>query len=121
MNFRIRIQWSVKMEKIIKEAKNGNREAVLHLYEKNKKRIYFICDFLMENEEQTDFVFEDVFEQVWKNLAQKNIQSEEEFKDLCIHIAIKLCKNKYFISNPHQLKEQNPIWILIKSVRLYNL
>lgn len=108
MNFRIQIQWSVKMEKIIKEAKNGNREAVLHLYEKNKKRIYFICDFLMENEEQTDFVFEDVFEQVWKNLAQKNIQSEEEFKDLCIHIAIKLCKNKYFISNPHQLKEQKP-------------
>ena len=56
MNFRIRIQWSVKMEKIIKEAKNGNREAVLHLYEKNKKRIYFICDFLMENEDRKSVV-----------------------------------------------------------------
>ncbi|MGM9948133.1 peptidylprolyl isomerase [Floccifex sp.] len=96
------------MEKIIREAKNGKREAVLELYQNHKSIVYFICDFLMENKSQTDFVFQDVFDEIWKILIQKNIETTTDFTNLCIRTSIRFCQSRLFMENPHCIKEQKP-------------
>ncbi|MDY2959145.1 peptidylprolyl isomerase [Floccifex sp.] len=95
------------MEKMIQDAKNKKREAVLALYEQTKGKVYFFCDFLLEDKTKTDFVFEEVYDEIWKIFFQKNIQTIQEFNDLCLKSTIRICENKLSL-NAQKWKDAKP-------------
>ena len=96
------------METIIRQAMNGHRESVKTLYEKNKKLVYFICSFLIEDQSEVDFVYMDIFNEMWKVFPQKNVEDEKEFTELLTRLTLRICQNKVFMGQPHVFKENKP-------------
>lgn len=96
------------METVLKKAMSGQRESVLELYEMYKKKVYFLCQSLLKDPQEVDFVFIDSFKEVWKVAPQKSLESCDEFEELLLRIVIKNCQNSLFNGEPHIFKERKP-------------
>lgn len=97
------------MDAFLKQAMNGNQENVKELYEQTKNQVYLLCSSLIKDQQEVDFIFTDVYKEIWKVAPQKNLESVKDFKELLMKTAIKFCQNKEFSGNPHVFRDNKPV------------
>lgn len=82
------------MAEIIEKAANGQRRAMESLYEKNKRKIYYIAQSLLLDKNQASDAVIRVFENLWKPDLALKIKTEEEFGREVVSRVVEYCRKK---------------------------
>lgn len=82
------------MAKIIKQALHGQRDAMRELYKANKQKVFYLAERLLLDEEQAQSAAQFVWEQVWSNVSEAGIESEEDFKQYVVKLLVTYCKKQ---------------------------
>ena len=96
------------MDALLKQAMSGRQESVKELYEKYKGKVYLLCTSLIEDQDQADIVFMEIFKEIWKMAPQKSLDTLDDFYELLMRTSIKYCQNNLFSGNPHIFKDNKP-------------
>lgn len=82
------------MAKLIKQALHGQRDAMKELYKVNKQKVYYLAERLLLNEEKAVAAAQWVWEQVWSNVPETGIESEEDFRQYVMKLVVTYCKKQ---------------------------
>ena len=98
------------MSTVAQKAAKGQQKAMEFLYEKNKKKIFYIAQYLLLDESQAADATFWVFKNIWGSIEAAGVESEEEFTTLAVRKAADYCKRKVLKQNPkafHIPKDKN--------------
>ena len=79
------------MQSVVERAAMGNKNAMQYLYESNRRRVYYMCKTLLNDDEAAEMVTKAVFTEMWKRLPEKKELTEVEFKNYLLTTAAKGC------------------------------
>ncbi len=80
-------------EKLIKEFKKGNKEALKFIYEKYKRSLLKLIWYYVNNKEDAEDILQTVFYKVIKNIEKFSLKKGASFKTWVFRIAINSCKD----------------------------
>ncbi len=80
------------MSVIIKKARNGDKEAMLSLYNANKEHVMFICTLLTEDANTVNGIITRVFRKMWDLVTNGEVKSEQDFSRIVLIKAINYCR-----------------------------
>lgn len=75
-------------------AAKENRRAMLSLYESHKKTVYFVCRYLMVDEERAKEAAAKVYEDLWEELSGGTVIAESELRQHLLKNAVKICQQQ---------------------------
>ncbi len=108
---------------IMKKARNGDKDAMLSLYNANKEHVMFICTLLTEDMNTVNSIITRVFRKMWDLVTDGEVKSEQDFSRIASIKAINYCRicisrndskafrtpaNKSFVISTHTLN--NPCY-----------
>ncbi len=82
------------MSTIIEKATKGNRAAMNQLLEANKNQIYGLCLALLGSKPEATSGTVQAFRQLWEQLLDGKLDSEEAVKTCLVRRAVNYCKNR---------------------------
>lgn len=88
------------MSTIVEEAVKGQRKAMEQLYESNKRKVYYIAQNLLQDDNQAAEAAGYVFQNIWNGLAATRVLSEEGFTQLAVQRVVQYCMKKVSAQNP---------------------
>ena len=90
------------MSTLTQRAAKGHKKSMTALYEKHKKKVYHLCCVLLSDNKMAESSTAEVFNNVWKKLAQKQLAKDEDFLSLLMVCTAKYCRNLIFNGNPKE-------------------
>ena len=88
------------MATIIEQAVKGQRKAMKELYEKNKRKVYYVSMLLLQNEADAVEATNYAFKSVWGSITANNVTTEDEFTHLAIRKVVGFSKKKIEKTEP---------------------
>ncbi|NIM59074.1 MAG: sigma-70 family RNA polymerase sigma factor [Candidatus Aminicenantes bacterium] len=88
----------MKEETVIKQAQEGNREAMRILFEENKKRIFSLAYQYVKNSEDAEDIIQETFIKAYNSLHRFNVQDGNSFIPWLCRIGIN-CSIDYLRRN----------------------
>ncbi len=86
---------------VIKQAQEGNREAMRLLFEENKKKIFSLAYRYTKNKEDSEDILQETFIKAYRSLHRFNIQDGNSFSPWLCCIGIN-CSIDYLRRNKHR-------------------
>ncbi len=81
-----------KMSITMEQAAHGHKKSMITLYEENKEKLYALCNILLSDEEKAALTATNIFNEVWGELQEKGITTEEKFRQYLFTSAAKQCR-----------------------------
>lgn len=88
------------MSSIVKKAVLGQKNAMLHLYEMNVGKVFYIAKALFCDEKKAEDATIAVFGLIWMNVNTATEITEEDFATILLDQTIQYCKKKILKENP---------------------
>jgi RNA polymerase sigma-70 factor (ECF subfamily) len=109
---------NMKEEAVIKQAQEGNREAMRLLFEENKKRIFSMAYHYTKNAEDAEDILQETFIKAYRSLHRFNVQDGNSFSPWLCRIGIN-CSIDYLRRNRTR-KEKDMIVNNIENLTSYD-
>lgn len=87
------------MQTLIQKAQKGDVSAMMELFDRDKSKIWFLCQTLLQNEKEAERAAIFVFSRAWEEIVDGRIGTEEEFCVAAIQRAVNYCKSKVYKQN----------------------
>lgn len=92
------------MATIVERAANGQRKAMEYLYQKNKKKIFYVAQNLLLDEKMAANAAVWVFENLWSASFALKMTAEEEFTKEAVLMTVEYCRKKIVKQNAKAFK-----------------
>ncbi len=82
------------MTTIIENAAKGQRKAMEYLYEKSKRRVFYVAQKLLLDSNQAADAAIFAFSDIWRDISASKIATEEAFEEEAVVKAVDYCRKK---------------------------